>query len=244
MERFAALLGLPRAGPQVKNDLIFKASPASTDGHVHENGRSYIAEAPPDLSERLNKVQTHPQPTPTLSPRPPSAHTQPPRRALTPSPPPRSRPRPPLRSRPRTPRALALAPPALSPSHPPHGAALSRARSPGALPQEPGAGAVVARQEADDEGGGVPVASDGPQAGRLLRPAPSGLWLRVLLTAARLVARGREIYVPHHLTRAWALWWAPGGGGGGYRSSLTPDRGVFAMRCRDSSSICFTIYTC
>ena len=215
MERFAALLGLPRAGPQVKNDLIFKASPASTDGHVHENGRSYIAEAPPDLSERLNKVQTHPQPTPTLSPHPATS----------------ARPHP-------------LAPPALSPSHPPHGAALSRARSPGALPQEPGAGAVVARQEADDEGGGVPVASDGPQAGRLLRPAPSGLWLRVLLTAARLVARGREIYVPHHLTRAWALWWAPGGGGGGYRSSLTPDRGVFAMRCRDSSSICFTIYTC
>jgi len=56
MERFAALLGLPRAGPEVNNQLIFKASPASTDGHVHENGRTYIAEAPPDLTERLNKA--------------------------------------------------------------------------------------------------------------------------------------------------------------------------------------------
>ena len=56
MERFASLLDLPRAGPAVKNELIFKASPASTDGHVHENGRTYIAEAPPDLTERLNKV--------------------------------------------------------------------------------------------------------------------------------------------------------------------------------------------
>lgn len=56
MQRFASLLGLPRAGPEVNNKLIFKASPASTDGHVHENGRTYIAEAPPDLTERLNKV--------------------------------------------------------------------------------------------------------------------------------------------------------------------------------------------
>jgi len=56
MERFASLLGLPRGGPQVNNELIWKASPASTDGHVHENGRSYIAEAPPDLTARLNKV--------------------------------------------------------------------------------------------------------------------------------------------------------------------------------------------
>lgn len=56
MERFAALVGLPRAGPQVNNQLIFKASPASTDGKVHENGRTYIAEAPPELTQRLNKV--------------------------------------------------------------------------------------------------------------------------------------------------------------------------------------------
>ena len=56
MQRFARLLGLPRAGPEVNNKLIFKSSPASTDGHVHENGRTYIAEAPPDLTERLNKV--------------------------------------------------------------------------------------------------------------------------------------------------------------------------------------------
>ena len=31
-------------------------TPASTDGSVHENGRSYIGEIPPDVSERLNKV--------------------------------------------------------------------------------------------------------------------------------------------------------------------------------------------
>jgi hypothetical protein len=56
MERFAALLGLPRAGPQVNNGLIFQGSTAATDGKVHENGRTYIAEAPPDLTERLNKI--------------------------------------------------------------------------------------------------------------------------------------------------------------------------------------------
>lgn len=49
MEHFAALLNLPRAGPEVHNDLIFKASPASKDGSVHENGRSYIGEIPPDV---------------------------------------------------------------------------------------------------------------------------------------------------------------------------------------------------
>ena len=49
MERFASLLGLPRAGPEVHNELIFKASPASTDGSVHENGRAYIGEIPPDV---------------------------------------------------------------------------------------------------------------------------------------------------------------------------------------------------
>jgi len=51
MERFAALLGLPRAGPEVHNELIFKASPASADGNVHENGRSYIGEIPPDVRD-------------------------------------------------------------------------------------------------------------------------------------------------------------------------------------------------
>jgi len=56
MERFAALVGLPRVGPQVDNRLIYKASPASADGKVHENGRSYVAEAPPELTTRLNKV--------------------------------------------------------------------------------------------------------------------------------------------------------------------------------------------
>ena len=56
MERFATLLGLPRAGPEVHAELIFKASPASKDGSVHENGRAYIGEVPPDVSERLNKV--------------------------------------------------------------------------------------------------------------------------------------------------------------------------------------------
>lgn len=56
MERFASLLSLPRAGPEVHNELISKASPASSDGSVHENGRSYAGEIPPELSERLNKI--------------------------------------------------------------------------------------------------------------------------------------------------------------------------------------------
>jgi len=56
MERFAALLGLPRAGPEVHNDLIFKASPASADGSVHENGRSYVGQLTPDITDRLHKV--------------------------------------------------------------------------------------------------------------------------------------------------------------------------------------------
>jgi len=56
MDRFAKLVGVPSSGPDVKNDLIFQSSPASTDGHVHENGRSYIASAPPDLTERLHKI--------------------------------------------------------------------------------------------------------------------------------------------------------------------------------------------
>ena len=56
MERFGTLVGLPVTGPEVRNDLIFKASPASSDGGVHENGRSYIGEITPDLTEKLNKV--------------------------------------------------------------------------------------------------------------------------------------------------------------------------------------------
>ena len=56
MERFVTMLGLPRSGPEVHNDLVFKASPASSDGNVHENGRSYVGEITPDLTERLNKV--------------------------------------------------------------------------------------------------------------------------------------------------------------------------------------------
>jgi len=56
MERFAALVGLPRGGPQVDNNLIYKASPASADGKVHENGRAYVAGASPELTVRLNKI--------------------------------------------------------------------------------------------------------------------------------------------------------------------------------------------
>lgn len=56
MQAFAKLLGLPADGSQVHHELIFKASPASTDGTVHENGRVYISESPADLSEQLHKV--------------------------------------------------------------------------------------------------------------------------------------------------------------------------------------------
>ena len=56
MGRFASLVGIPQAGAEVHADIIYKASPASTDGHVHENGRAYIAEAPPELTERLQSV--------------------------------------------------------------------------------------------------------------------------------------------------------------------------------------------
>lgn len=56
MDRFAGLLGVPRAGPHVHPELIFKASPASTDGHVQENSRAYIGQAPPELTARLNKA--------------------------------------------------------------------------------------------------------------------------------------------------------------------------------------------
>ena len=38
------------------HELIFKSSPASQDGNVHENGRAYIGEAPADLADKLNKV--------------------------------------------------------------------------------------------------------------------------------------------------------------------------------------------
>mmetsp|Transcript_18114 Transcript_18114/g.50899 ORF Transcript_18114/g.50899 Transcript_18114/m.50899 type:complete len:190 (+) Transcript_18114:2384-2953(+) len=48
------------SGPRVHHDLIFKSSPAAkgvgSDGHVHENGRTYIAESPAELSETLHKV--------------------------------------------------------------------------------------------------------------------------------------------------------------------------------------------
>ena len=56
MERFASLVGLPHTGPTVNSQLMTRASSASTDGKVHENGRAYVAEAPPDLTERLNKI--------------------------------------------------------------------------------------------------------------------------------------------------------------------------------------------
>jgi len=56
MLRFARFLNLPEAGPKVHHDLIFKASPASKDGHVHENGRAYVATVPDDLAARLYKV--------------------------------------------------------------------------------------------------------------------------------------------------------------------------------------------
>jgi len=62
MARFAQFLGLPDSGPRVHHDLIFKSSPAAkgvgSDGHVHENGRTYIAESPAELSETLHKVCT------------------------------------------------------------------------------------------------------------------------------------------------------------------------------------------
>jgi hypothetical protein len=56
MTRFASFLGLPQSGPKVHHELISQASPASKDGHVHENGRSYIGAAPAELAERLQKV--------------------------------------------------------------------------------------------------------------------------------------------------------------------------------------------
>ena len=56
MQSFARFVGLPEEGPKVHHDIIFKASPASKDGAVHENGRTYIGEAPPDLIEKLRKI--------------------------------------------------------------------------------------------------------------------------------------------------------------------------------------------
>mmetsp|Transcript_25146 Transcript_25146/g.81887 ORF Transcript_25146/g.81887 Transcript_25146/m.81887 type:complete len:839 (+) Transcript_25146:3-2519(+) len=60
MGRFARFMGLSDSGAEVHNDLIFKSSPAAkgvgSDGHVHENGRTYIAEAPADLAEKIHKI--------------------------------------------------------------------------------------------------------------------------------------------------------------------------------------------
>ena len=56
MQSFARFVGLPEEGPKVHHDIIFKASPASKDGAVHENGRTNIGEAPPDLIEKLRKI--------------------------------------------------------------------------------------------------------------------------------------------------------------------------------------------
>ena len=56
MLRFANFLQIPGEGKKVHHELIFKASPASQDGSVHENGRAYIGEAPADLADKLNKV--------------------------------------------------------------------------------------------------------------------------------------------------------------------------------------------
>ena len=56
MMRFARFLGLPDSGPRVHHEFVFKASPASKDGLVHENGRTYIAKAPRELAARLYKA--------------------------------------------------------------------------------------------------------------------------------------------------------------------------------------------
>ena len=56
MMRFSKFMEIPADGEKVHHDLIFKASPASKDGSVHENGRSYIGEAPADLGDKLNKI--------------------------------------------------------------------------------------------------------------------------------------------------------------------------------------------
>ena len=56
MLRFANFLQIPGEGKKVHHELIFKASPASQDGSVHENGRAYIGEAPADLGDKLNKI--------------------------------------------------------------------------------------------------------------------------------------------------------------------------------------------
>jgi len=56
MQRFATFMEISTDGGKVHHDLIFKASPASKDGSVHENGRSYIGEAPADLGDKLNKI--------------------------------------------------------------------------------------------------------------------------------------------------------------------------------------------
>ena len=57
MQRFATFVEIPGEGKKVHHELIFKSSPASQDGSVHENGRAYIGEAPADLADKLNKVR-------------------------------------------------------------------------------------------------------------------------------------------------------------------------------------------
>lgn len=51
MRRFAHFLGLNVA--EAKSQLLFTASPASTSGAPHENGREYIAQAPPQMLAEL-----------------------------------------------------------------------------------------------------------------------------------------------------------------------------------------------
>ena len=56
MGKFAALLDLPQAGPEVHPELITQASPGSTSGGVRENGRTYIGGISTRLKDRLNRV--------------------------------------------------------------------------------------------------------------------------------------------------------------------------------------------
>ena len=50
MGRLARFLNLPDSGSVVKDDVLFSASPASTEATPHENGRVYIAGAPDDVN--------------------------------------------------------------------------------------------------------------------------------------------------------------------------------------------------
>ena len=54
MGRLARFLGIPSDGAAVRNELLFTASTASTSKAPHENGRAYVAEAPPDVVASLN----------------------------------------------------------------------------------------------------------------------------------------------------------------------------------------------